>query len=299
MVLLQSVWVLKSAEGKLRHKGELQSPPPNDDYISYLRAGLKASRVKESGTGIPTNIMRISFVSRNEKDGRAVLDALIEAYADWYRYEFIGETDETLGLIVNGLKNSEDKLAINQEDIERVQHERLSVSHESADDLKTRISANEKTFAALMNERFDLQFNVDLLEKAVKDGKDKSVILYYLKFINDLTVPDDRAKAEGLKQKTDELFKIYLESAKEKIKSKQLHIDHIQHLLDDDRVTLLKIDAFTDKETRIRQAGEKLRQTFDEFIKRKHEYDSDRDVPLFRIRVIAQPTTVRLNWPLL
>jgi capsular exopolysaccharide synthesis family protein len=95
---------------------------------------------------------------------------------------------------------------------------------------------------------------------------------------------------KGLEQpKNIDIVGLYLDYVAQQIKASKLQIEHIQHLIDEDRAAVVKLEAGSDKETRVKQVGDRLRHTLDEFTERKHRIDLTRDAPLYDARVITPP----------
>ncbi len=196
-------------------------------------------------------------------------------------------------LIVKGIDVTIQDLEKAQEKLLATQRRTREASPLSVDALKLHIASNVKALETLKSERIDLDFNLSLLQNALRDGKDKAVVLYFLKTTNDLTTPDDKAKADRNKQKMDELFDYCLESAKAKLKLHEQKIMHYQHQIDEYRTLELKLDECLIEEDLIRRQIDSLAKQLDDYKQRKHKIDLIRDVPLVQFEVIAPPAPAK------
>lgn len=191
--LIRSTEVLTLAARYLE-RTPLEKPPPGDDYVGYIAAGLTVSREK-TGTGTAANILNIGFRGPSPQDTEAVLAAVIAGYKDslegGVQIVTKGELDQ-IRLALEGL--DADAVALDA-DAKKVRERNRPVSGPVIQDLKARINGNEMKKSDLVLREIDLKNRLKLVEEARKDGRDDRTILAALQRYTELKA--DRPAAAG------------------------------------------------------------------------------------------------------
>ncbi len=186
--LIQSHEVLWRAAKRLETGAMLRSPPLGGDFIGHIAMGLKVVRCKDVATGASSNILNISYRGLSAEDGPVIVNAVVEGYREAISGAISSVTDESLKQIEKGRGDAERRLAECQKEYQEVHEKIRSLSPLSGSDLKARINLNEGKRADLLQRKIELDSRLQLVQKGIKDGQNREVLLSILQ----MTSPDTK-----------------------------------------------------------------------------------------------------------
>jgi uncharacterized protein involved in exopolysaccharide biosynthesis len=187
--LIQSHEVLWRAAKRLETGAMLRSPPVGGDYIGHIAMGLKVVRSKDIATGASSNILNISYRGLSAEDGPVIVNAVVEGYREAISGAISSVTDESLKQIEKGRGDAERRLAECRKEYQDVHEKIRSLSPLPGNDLKARINLNEGKRADLLQRKIELDSRLQLVQKGIKDGQNREVLLSILQ----MTSPDTKA----------------------------------------------------------------------------------------------------------
>ncbi len=181
--LIKSDLILIAAS-KRPELSQLTQPLPENPNVaaSVLLAGLTVARDKEAAAGAQggSNILLMSFRSKNARDSYLLLQAVIEAYRRELSDVYAGQTKKQIKALESRIEAHNKSIEQESERHASLARDLLDITGEDLAVVRTRVSAGREREFALEVELKDLEDQLELIKTSGPNRRDRLAVLTLL-----------------------------------------------------------------------------------------------------------------------